>query len=612
VQLLEEHAQLVLLLTVRLVQLTLPNVLPVTLTISLLLQEHHAHLALWLVVSLVLQLESVPLATLIIKLQTLVDVLLAALEHTQLLAQAHAKVVMMLDAMLVPLLELVFVLHAPTVIIWRIVSVVTVNLASPQTVELPLLMTVPLVVILDVRFVLKKPLSTNVLPVRILSSETLVTAPAINVLMPIVKLAVEVVLTSVLLAMTDLSSLVANVFNAQQVLLAVLVLLQLTSEHASLVLLTITWRVPHVLNVRMVPIPLALLLPAQLVLILVVLTALDLDCSNVPLVPLITIRIALILIVLLVVMESTHQRVPQVHQMSLVPLVLWPIARPALVILALSALLDTGWTQQHPHSHVMLVMILPTVLPVLAAVLPNAQLARMLLLTPLSMVFVSPSLMPLFLPLKLEESWLSLVLLVTLLITLQLVELTTSLTQLPTFSVLVSPKLKFSVLFKVQSLLNSEFTPFPLLPELLLMTSSPPLIPDMLLVTSTSMVPKSTAMAAASSPSLDVLVLITSIPTAFAKLAPMIVIPVPLVMKSVEPMLVLSSVVSSVVSPLSSSLSSFTSRERLSRTWSHLKETTTRLPTPPLTSLKRLKWEKIPQYPNYEMNWKKRIKIRFY
>lgn len=132
-------------------------------------------------------------------------------------------------------------------------------------------------------------------------------------------------------------------------------------------------------------------------------------------------------------------------------------------------------------------------------------------------------------------------------ITLPLVEPTTSPTKSPLSFLLIPLKLKSSVLPKVQSSLSSRSLPSPLALQSLLTHSLLKSKAPMPLVTSTSLVPKSLPMTLLLSP-LDVMMATISMPTVFAKLALMVAIPVPLVMTSAELTLALSSVVSSVVS----------------------------------------------------------------
>ena len=85
-------------------------------------------------------------------------------------------------------------------------------------------------------------LLVHVLLVSLVTSSQVVLDPRLvpHVVIPTANLVVQLVLPSVLLARTGTSSQTANVFNAQLVLIVVLALLPLLSEHALLVLPTIT------------------------------------------------------------------------------------------------------------------------------------------------------------------------------------------------------------------------------------------------------------------------------------------------------------------------------------------------------------------------------------
>ena len=96
-----------------------------------------------------------------------------------------------------------------------------------------------LVVMSDAQLVLKLPPSTNALPVRKVTSTLVLTKLAMNVLIAIVKLAVQVALLSVLLARKDTSFQAVNAQPVQQVLIVVLVQ-QLMQQLAQLAQLTIS------------------------------------------------------------------------------------------------------------------------------------------------------------------------------------------------------------------------------------------------------------------------------------------------------------------------------------------------------------------------------------
>jgi len=144
----------------------------------------------------------------------------------------------------------------------------------------------------------------------------------------------------------------------------------------------------------MVPIPLLAILPlpAQLVVILVVLPVLELESSNAQLALPITILTPTL--VLLVEMQST-QMLAQLHPV-IVMLVLTPTVRPVLVMSAVPVFPDTTCQQQV----IVLFVQIPTVILVLPVSMLNAQFA--ILITLLSMVIASS--LPLTqLILKLEE-----------------------------------------------------------------------------------------------------------------------------------------------------------------------------------------------------------------
>lgn len=161
------------------------------------------------------------------------------LENSQLLGLQAAHLVLILDVMFVLLLELDNAQLAPQIIIpsppnvLDVLKVITQLLA--QTQRLP----VRPVVTQDAQLVLSIPQSTNVLPARMVTTTPVVTKLAINVVIPTVKLAVEVVLQSVLLVWKDTSSQAASARPAQQVLTVVLAL-QLMQQHAQLAQKTIT------------------------------------------------------------------------------------------------------------------------------------------------------------------------------------------------------------------------------------------------------------------------------------------------------------------------------------------------------------------------------------
>lgn len=144
----------------------------------------------------------------------------------------------------------------------------------------------------------------------------------------------------------------------------------------------------------MLPIPLLAILPlpAQLVVILVVLPVLELESSNAQLALPITILTPTL--VLLVEMQST-QMLAQLRPV-IVLVVLTPTVRPVLVMSAVPVFPDTTCQQQV----IVLFVQIPTVILVLPVSMLNAQFA--ILITLLSMVIAS-SLPLIQLILKLEE-----------------------------------------------------------------------------------------------------------------------------------------------------------------------------------------------------------------
>jgi len=188
---------------------------------------------------------------------------------------------------------------------------------------------------MDVRAVLIVPEQESVINVKTVGGPTVILLVT-NVLMVVARLVplMLLVLLSVLPAWMDMSSSTSNVSHVLLLPIVALVLPRIL-EHAPLVPLTISCQVPPVLPVLMVSTPLLVLLPAQLVLILVVLTVL-LEHSNVPTVLLTTISTPPKTIVLLVEIISTLLRA----HLTIVPLVLTISARPALTMSALSVSLE--------------------------------------------------------------------------------------------------------------------------------------------------------------------------------------------------------------------------------------------------------------------------------
>lgn len=293
-----------------------------------------------------------------------------------------------------------------------------------------------------------------------ISSLTIPIITVIHAMTLIANSAVDQALRHVRSAWMD-TPLTPPLSNVLSVLVLIVVLaLQLPSQHALIAQLAIACKTPHVLHVLMVPIPPLALHPAQVVLILVVQPALEVDYSNVPHVLLTTIAIPVPVIVLLVQMD-TSQLKEQVEQLLLlVPLVAILVAKLVLLLAQVSALLVCLDTCCPQPTLVVLALIL-TVILALALMPTNAQFAR--ILTPLPMVFARRPL-PIPPSVKLEESPPLLSSMVTLLvITLHLVELVTSLIKSPMLLAFNPIKLKLSVLSKVQSSLSSRLTLSPLL-----------------------------------------------------------------------------------------------------------------------------------------------------
>lgn len=247
-------------------------------------------------------------------------------------------------------------------------------------------------------------------------------------------------------------------------LLLIVPLAQLMSDNAILVLLTITGRVMSVSPVVMVNMPpldqLPQLpqLPASLAMIATVLHVQDLDHSNAQSVaptPIWTLPLAWLALL-------EHSELPLVQFKPLIVMVLvlmLPIVKLVLTVEPLPVLpvtQDSSWTQ--PRKLAVHVMILNVIL-VLALLQDNAQFAKILLLTLLSMVSVFSTLSLLLTKSKqLEESLPALNSMVLLPCLNPWVERAFSLIKWLLFSVLKLTKLESTVLRKVQSLLDSQFS----------------------------------------------------------------------------------------------------------------------------------------------------------